>query len=215
MLRFPSPLVKAICVFAVLSCCYAGSSSASTVLEMSFSQVVEHAQLVFEGRVQSVEPRILGDGRIYTFVTFEVLDVVKGALSDAQIELSFLGGQIAGKGMFVTDMKIPLVGETGLYFVESISKAQVNPFVGWTQGHYLIETLADGSRVVTTVANETIISLQESTAQTPVTSAMNSFSKGKAKGVLIQQQNQLSALSQAMSVDAFKAAIRDVAENTP
>ncbi len=212
MLRFANPLLKAIFVIALLNCLYAGAASASTVLEMSFAQVVEHSELVFEGRVQSVEPQILGDGRIYTFVEFEILDVVKGAYTDTQIQLSFLGGELAGKGMFVTDMKIPLVGETGLYFVESLSQAQVNPFVGWSQGHYLIETLPDNSRVVTTVANETVIALDAPTSQAPTTSAMNSFSKGKAKGVLIQQQNQLSALSQALSVEQFKAAVRDVAE---
>ena len=212
MLRFPPPLLKALFIFSVLGGFYAGVSNASTVLEMSFSQVVEHSELVFEGRVQGVEPRILGDGRIYTFVQFEVFDVVKGAYSDAQIELSFLGGEIDGKGMFVTDMKIPLIGERGLYFVESVSQAQVNPFVGWAQGHYLIETLADGSRVITTTAHETIVSLAEPETQAPVRSAMNSFSKGKAKGVLVQQRNQLSALSQAMSVEDFKEAVRNVAE---
>ncbi|MGJ8688771.1 MAG: hypothetical protein ACSHXZ_04545 [Gammaproteobacteria bacterium] len=211
MLRFLSPVIKALTLAGALSSLFVLPANASTVLEMSFAQVVEHSQLVFEGQVLSVEPRHMNDGYIHTFVRFEIADVVKGDYSDAIIELSFLGGEIAGNAMHVTDMQIPQVGETGLYFVETLQQSQVSPLVGWAQGHYLIETLADGARIVTTLAHEVVVSLEDTATQAPQSSALNSFSKGKAKGVLIKEQSLLSPLSRALNVEDFKTAVRDMA----
>lgn len=214
MPKFRPPLTNLLGLLGVLACLYSGPSFASTVLEMSFAQVVEHSELVFEGQVLSVQPRRMNDGSIHTFVVFEIIEVVKGDYPTTNIELSFLGGEIAGSAMHVTDMQIPIIGETGLYFVESVRQSQVNPLVGWAQGHYLIDTLADGSRIVTTLAHEMVISLAAPATQAPASSAMNSFSKGKAKGVLTQNQTLLSPVSQAITADEFKTAVRNLAGQT-
>src|SRR3989338_3949584 len=97
---------------------------ASTVLQMNFGEIIAHAQLVFEGRVLSTESRRSPDGMIHTFVTFAVLDVLKGDDTLAEIELSFLGGQVDTQRLQVTDLEVPEVGETGFYFVESLVNAQ-------------------------------------------------------------------------------------------
>ena len=214
MLRFPSPFAKGMHLLGFVVFLCAGAAPASTVLEMSFAQVVAHSELVFEGRVLSRQARRLSNGSIHTFVDFQVDEVVKGDYSGTTLQLSFLGGQVDGKGMHVTDLQIPLLGETGLYFVETLSQTQVNPLVGWAQGHYLIETLDDGRRIVMTLGNETVVSISEPAEQAPVTSAMNTFSKGKAKGVQITPRSLLSPLNQAMSAEQFKAIVRDVAAQT-
>lgn len=211
MLRFRSPLSKVMCSIGFLAALFANGAHASTVLEMSFAQVVEHSELVFEGQVIAAQPRRMDDGSIHTFVRFTVTDVVKGAYPDSEIELGFLGGEIDGKGLHVTDMQIPLVGETGLYFVETLQQAQVNPLVGWAQGHFLIETLADGSRIVTTLAHDVLLSLDDGEISAPQSSAMNTFSKGKAKGVVVKEQSLLAPLSRALNVEDFKTAVRELA----
>ncbi|MGM0632211.1 MAG: hypothetical protein ACQETO_03455 [Pseudomonadota bacterium] len=122
----------------------------SSVVSLAFPEVVESAELVFEGRVESVESRQTGPRRIHTFVRFRVLDVVKGDYSDRSLELRFLGGSVNGRRMRVTDMRLPEVGETGIYFVESMDRPLVHPLVGWSQGHFRVEPDAGGEQRVFT-----------------------------------------------------------------
>ncbi|MEX1198744.1 MAG: hypothetical protein WEB57_12905 [Pseudohongiellaceae bacterium] len=116
--------------------------SASTVVEMSFQDVVDSAELVFEGEVLSVESRQTGPRRIHTIVRFRVLDVIKGDHPGDELELRYLGGEVNGRRMQVTDMEWPEAGESGVYFVESLQRPLVHPLVGWSQGHYRLA--ADG-----------------------------------------------------------------------
>lgn len=183
------------------------SARASIVLEMSFQEVVDHAELVFEGRVRAVEARREVDGMIYTSVEFEVLDVLKGDYADNALTLRFLGGTVGGQRLEVTDLQLPQVGETGFYFVESLTRPQVNPLVGWSQGHFLIEPRADGRPGVLTAHHEPVFGVS-SPEQAPVTAAMNTFSKGVAKGVIVQESLSAMAASAPMPVDEFKRSVR-------
>ena len=54
------------------------NAAASTLLQMSFGELVGGAELIFEGRVVAVEPRQQPGEMIKTWVTFAVIDVVKG-----------------------------------------------------------------------------------------------------------------------------------------
>jgi hypothetical protein len=124
--------------------------SASTVLEMDFPEVVDAAELVFMGEVLSVESRQTGPRRIHTVVRFRVIEVLKGDYSGDTLELRYLGGEINGRRMQVTDMEWPEAGENGMYFVESLRRSTVHPLVGWSQGHYRIENDAQGQARVFT-----------------------------------------------------------------
>lgn len=180
-------------------------AQASTVMQMDFAEVVETAQLIFEGEVSAVESRQVSDGTIHTFVTLQITDILKGSYSGNEIELSFLGGSIGDRRLDVTDLQIPALGETGFYFVESLTTTQVNPLVGWAQGHYLIESAADGSKVVTTPAHEPIVTLDALPQNAAPKS--NAFSKGVAKGVVTQHAKPLS---QTMTAEAFRNSVIDI-----
>lgn len=182
-------------------------AQASTVLEMSFQDVLDHADLVFEGRVTSAEARRVDDGTIHTFVSFAVLDVLKGGPVGDALELRFLGGTVGTQQLQVTDMTFPQVGEAGVYFVESLSVPLVNPLVGWSQGHFLIEPQAGGDQVVLTANHEPVLSIDASELA-PVTAALNTFSKGVAKGVEVQESLSAQAASRPMTVDEFKSSVR-------
>ena len=53
--------------------------------------------------------------------------------------------------MSISDMKVPQVGERGIYFVESLERSQVHPLYGWSQGHFIVEMDDTGAdRVMTT-----------------------------------------------------------------
>jgi hypothetical protein len=180
---------------------------ASTVLEMSFQDVLDHAELVFEGRVSAVESLREDDGMIHTYVRFEVLDVLKGDTPGAVLKLRFLGGTVGTQRLDVTDMTMPEMGESGLYFVESLSSPQVNPLVGWAQGHFLIEPQDGGVPGVLTANHEPVLAVDAADAA-PVTAAMNTFSKGVAKGVVVQESLSAQAASRPLTVDEFKRSVR-------
>jgi len=197
-------------IAASMACFTLPSAQASTVLQMSFDEVVDGAELVFEGRVTGLESRRINDGSIHTFVTFHISEVVKGAFTGDTIELRFLGGQIGSTGLRVSDMQMPELGETGIYFVETLRDFQVNPLVGWAQGHFLIEDMGNGASVVTTASHDPIVSV-EAADGVANTQAQAVFSKGVAKGLSISK-GVASSATRGLSAEQFKANIRAIVE---
>lgn len=173
---------------------------ASTVLELSFAGVVESAELIFEGKVIAVEAREDADG-IHTYVSFEVQDTVKGSYSSPILELRYLGGRVGNRQLQITDMDLPQKGESGFYFVESLQENLVHPLVGWDQGRYIIEQGRNGVGYVTSAQRKPLQSIDNSPQETD----LSTFSKGVAKGVIVMEMH---LLTNAMTVDGFKAAIR-------
>lgn len=137
-----------VLAFALL---YAGHVKASTVLKVSFNQVCHGAELIFEGRVVSKESRLSSTtGNPFTYFTFEIIDNIKGSYPGNTIELGFMGGPKGDYVMTVSDMRMPEIGERGIYFVENLSVQQVHPLCGWHQGHYLVlsDPVGDKEKVV-------------------------------------------------------------------
>ena len=115
-----------------------GIVSSTTIKELSLSQLTDEAQLIFEGRV--ADRNVIREGRlITTVVTFEVLDMIKGEKNTTDLDLHFSGGELDGEILEITGSKIPAINEHGIYFVESAEGNLLNPLLGWTQGHYIIE----------------------------------------------------------------------------
>lgn len=175
---------------------------ATTVAQLSFDQVVATAELVFEGRVLAVEARETGPRSIHTFVEFEVLDVLKGDYPGATIELSYLGGRVGNRQLQISEMQVPVAGETGVYFVESLQDRQLHPLVGWSQGHYLIEQDSNGRAHVQSASHQPI----RAVSIAPFASAQTLSDDGVASGVQIQSIRDEEA---AMSAAGFKALVRE------
>lgn len=194
----------------LLACLSFASAQASTVLQMSFGEVVDTSELVFEGRVTGLSSRRIGDGSINTFVTFDISEIVKGQFANDTIELRFLGGQVGTQGLQVSDMRMPEMGETGIYFVETLRGFQVNPLVGWAQGHYLIEDRGNGTSVVTTASHDPIVSV-EAAEGAANTLSQPGFSKGVAKGVSVRR-GFASNVALGLSAEQFKSSIREIVE---
>ncbi|MEX0739221.1 MAG: hypothetical protein WD071_07760 [Pseudohongiella sp.] len=183
--------------------------TATTVAQLSFDDVVATAELVFEGRVLAVEARETGPRSIHTFVEFEVLDVLKGEYTDATIELSYLGGRVGNRQLEVSEMQVPAAGETGVYFVESLSAGQLHPLVGWSQGHYLIVQDSNGRAHVQSAGQQPI----RGVTIAPFAAAQTLNADGIANGVQIQA---IADETSAMSATGFKALVRErVQELTP
>jgi hypothetical protein len=134
-------------------------AGASTLLRVSVDELTQRAEFVFEGEVVSVQAQRSGArGMISTFVTFNVIDTIKGSASVESIELKFLGGNLEGERLEVNGSRIPELGERGVYFVESLTQDLINPLLGWSQGQYLIQT-EDGVEQVTSVNARPIVSV--------------------------------------------------------
>lgn len=138
MKRFSPLILLFVLLFALL---HAGQVKSSTVHKLSLEEVVSNSELVFEGRVISKETSLSPTtDNPFTYFTFEIIDVIKGSYPNGIIELGFMGGPKGDYFMKVSDMRMPEMGERGIYFVENLSVEQVNPLCGWHQGHYLVSS---------------------------------------------------------------------------
>ena len=125
-----------VLLFAFLS---AGRAKATVILELSFDQVCQEAELIFEGQVVSREVRLSPtDGKPFTYYTFQIIEVIKGTHTGSTVELGFMGGQINGLTLKVSGMHMPEMRERGIYFVENLNVQQIHPLCGWQQGHCLV-----------------------------------------------------------------------------
>jgi len=199
------PSLRALLIAGALALA-ATPVAATSVLQFSFDELADHAALVIEGRVVSAESRVESPGgRIATYVRIAVLDRLKGPDVGAEIELRFAGGTVGDYTLEVSDMVMPVVGETGIYFVESLVTQQVNPLVGWSQGHFTERVDPQtGRRGIYTPAARAVFGI--STAATGAQQRQVLPGTGTARGVIVEEG--LTPSPPAMSVADFKAEIR-------
>ena len=127
--------VSALAATVVLTC----GLWASTVIRVTFQEMVATSEFIFEGTVIGQEAiRPTDRTTIFTRVTFSVSDVLKGDYDTSTVSLDFMGGTIGSLTLSISDMQIPKKGERGIYFVESIENRQIHPLYGWNQGRFLI-----------------------------------------------------------------------------
>lgn len=125
-------------LLAVIFSIAAIPGAATSIKQFTFAELSDHASLIIEGKVIAVVAREDGlGGGIGTYVRMQVLDRLKGPNVGPEVELRFAGGTVANRTLQFASMVIPKFGETGVYFVESLDTYQINPLVGWSQGHFV------------------------------------------------------------------------------
>ncbi|NNC54429.1 MAG: hypothetical protein HKO07_01765, partial [Pseudomonadales bacterium] len=172
-------LLRAACLFVLML--HAPVVLASTILQLDVDALLEQAELVFEGEViESSAFEKDANGAVHTRVVFRVDEIIAGAHADSTLTLEFAGGQVNGKGMRVSGSVLPIQGERGIYFVESISRGLVNPLLGWSQGHFTIKRDSAGKERVLTNKSRPVKAI----ALTPQARDLRApFSNGVARGV--------------------------------
>ncbi len=177
---------------------------ATAIQQMGLSEVLNGSELVFEGRVVGAEVRPGPDQRqIYTYVTFQVMDVIKGKAPGDTVQLAFTGGSLGDLTLHVSDMHIPSIGERGFYFVESLQRPQTNPFYGWDQGHYVVRAdPVDGQEKVYTRGLHAVTAFSSQAPARP-----QGLSRGYALGLSVRRDQ---ASTGALSVEEFKQGLRDL-----
>lgn len=187
---------------AVLACAMALPAmnvSASSVAQKSIGDLATSSNLVFEGQVVGIRSEAIGK-KVYTYVTFDVSDVVRGKYIEEQVELRYLGGTANGVTMKVGDMSLPSYGERGIYFVESLKGKTVHPLRGWGQGHFIIKQGSDGDRVYNSLG-QAITEIK--TGKTAQISSELKINNHTAAGIELD-----SGAKQVMDPVSFKDAIR-------
>jgi len=179
-----------------------GISMATSVRQVTLQEMIDTCEFVFEGRVVEIAPRLAPDGnKISTYITFEIIEIIKGNHPGGRIELSFLGGTVGDLTLEISGMHLPELGEKGIYFVESLRRRQVHPFYGWDQGHFLIREGPDGAERVTTQSMKPVLGLDSGLLRN-----LNSLSSGVASGVSISDE----AAEKGLTVGEFKQRLRDM-----
>ena len=192
----------------------ASNSRATTLLEMDIDSVAGQAELIFIGSVIASESIQDINGQYRTYVSFQVQEVLKGSYPGDTLELSFLGGNVNGRGTEVSDLRRPETGESGIYFVESLSENLINPLLGWSQGHFLIRNDQRGIARVTTSGREPVLDIKSMTEVPELIRrppGLINGAGGNAMGVLVEEAPE--QIDRGLTVDQFKTRIRRLLQN--
>ena len=136
--------------FVCLALLGGAPARATTVLEKSFAEVVQEAEVIAVGTVTTIATEWdAAHNRPFTLVTFSTLDVLKGAHTAPELTLRMLGGPTPG-GSILQIAGVPqfTIGERNVLFVAGNDHYAV-PLVGIWQGVYRV--VFDSTRGVDTI----------------------------------------------------------------
>ena len=182
---------------------YHSLSLATTIRAVTFEELLQNAEFVFEGQVIAVESVMPPNSRLpSTCVSFEINEVLKGSRTDDTVDLCFLGGISGEYTVHVANMQYPKLDEKGIYFVKSLAHQSANPLFGWEQGHFLIETDSYTSReYIVTATGQPVTGIELEVAPLHV------LSTGVAIGV--KTTNRLK-IGKGWTVEEFKRNLRSM-----
>jgi len=123
------------------------SVRAGTAVELDVPAMMEYADLVVEGRVQSATPRAAGEGRIETEYLLSVDRTYWGEDSGTR-SITIPGGVLPdGRGMLLPGMPRLVPGEDVLLLLSGAGTTGVRVPVGLAQGKFRLVTGPDGMRL--------------------------------------------------------------------
>lgn len=132
---------RSLCVRSALALLGLGLAAAvapvqaTVVPRFDAGKLADQSALVFVGTVVDHQAAVTRDGLYpYTFVTFNVEDVLKGE-SDLQLTLRFDGGPVGNEFIEVSGMPRFEVGGRHLLFVAGVEQGFC-PLTGWFQGKF-------------------------------------------------------------------------------
>ena len=138
----------------------APNARATTVIPPTFDELVDQAEVIFQGNVTDVKSQWAGEGaqrHIVSYVTFQVEDALKGAPGQSYT-IRMLGGTVDGETMGVSDAPKFHVGDKDILFVQN-NGSQFIPLVGIMHGRFHVRKNQAGQEVVTTNEEETLKSV--------------------------------------------------------
>ncbi len=167
---------------------------ATTVIPPTFDELVDQAEIIFQGDVTKVRSEWVGEGaqrHIMSYVTFRVEESLKGNPGQSYT-IRMLGGTVAGETMGVSDAPKFRVGEKDVLFVQN-NGTQFIPLVGIMHGRFHVRTNEGGQQVVASNEDEPV----------------------KNVAHLGRMASEVSPGEPDLSVAAFKDAVRNRLQRQP
>ena len=136
--------------FSLLSCLlllFAFTSiPQAAVIQMERQEVIQRSNMIFEGDVLEKKARWNEMGNlIVTDYVFAVYDVLLGEVADAEITLTFAGGQIGDEGQSLSDVPEFNVGDHVLLMLEESDIPLLSPITGSDQGKFVAGEMVDSN----------------------------------------------------------------------
>lgn len=132
---------------------------ATTVLPVSLERMSKKAELIFYGAAINNEVKVDDvSGRVATFSTFEIIDVIKGD-TGTKHTIKQIGGQLPGSKIFQRVQGVPrfTVGEQYIIFLPQASRLGFSSPIGLSQGRYIVQKQNGLSTVSNVRAPEALI----------------------------------------------------------
>lgn len=101
----------------------------TVVLPVDLKDLTVNAELIFVGTVSDIRSQKEAN-KIYTYVTFSDLQLIKGIYLEEIITVRFDGGTVRGETFRIPGMPKFVVGERDLLFLAANFRS-VCPIVGW------------------------------------------------------------------------------------
>lgn len=138
------------------------SGQATTVIAPTFDELVNQAEVIFQGKVTDVRSMWAGEGgqrHIVSYVTFAIEDGLKGNLGQSYT-IRMLGGTVDGETMEVSDAPRFAVGDKDILFVQN-NGSQFIPLVGIMHGRFHVQREQSGRESVLNNEDEPVNELTE------------------------------------------------------
>ena len=164
------------------------TAKATSVIPPTFDELVDQAEVIFEGNVTDVRSQWVGEGaqrHIVSYVSFKVEEAVKGTPGQSYT-IRMLGGTVDGESMVISDAPRFQVGDRDIIFVQN-NGSQFIPLVGIMHGRFHVKRDKNGRDIVTTNAGEPL--------------------RDVAK---LGREEQTQSAREALTPQAFKAAVAAV-----
>lgn len=133
-------------------------ATATTVVQPTFDELVDEAQVIFEGTVTDVRGEWSGEGAqrgIVSYVTFQIEDALKGS-PGTTYTLQMMGGTIGDETITIADAPVFKKGDRDILFVENNGR-QFIPLVGIMYGRFRLKPdSVAGSEIVTDHAGQPV-----------------------------------------------------------
>lgn len=139
---FLVPVLAGLCLVAVSQ-----TAQASSFVRWSEDQLADFSAAIVTGRVSHISTG-WDKGAIYTYVTIDVDEVLKGPVGSRQVVLKQLGGLMGEIGLEVSGQSRFAVGEAVLVFAEVRPRDATLYTSALWQGKWDVETLPSGERMV-------------------------------------------------------------------
>jgi hypothetical protein len=123
---------------------------ATTVIPPTFDELVDQAEVIFQGSVSDLKSQWIGEGAervIVSYVTFKVEDALKGQ-SGQTYTIRMLGGTVGEETMEIADAPRFHIGDKDILFVQH-NGSQFIPLVGIMHGRFHVRRNTAGAEVVT------------------------------------------------------------------